>query len=56
MCIQTINQTIALGGAELVAFGCFNSRLDSKVAREIDFYKGDAVDDESLKRLILSFL
>lgn len=36
--------------------GLFNSRLDSKVARAIDFYEGDAVDDESLKRLVLSFL
>jgi len=36
--------------------GLFNSRLDSKVARAIDFYEGDAVDDESLKRLILSLL
>ena len=36
--------------------GLFNSRLDSKVARAIDFFEGDAIDRESLKRLVLSFL
>lgn len=32
--------------------GLFNSRLDSKVARAIDFFEGEPVNHEGLKRLI----
>jgi hypothetical protein len=31
----------------------FNTRLDSKTVRAIDFYEGEAVDDAALKALIL---
>ncbi len=31
----------------------FNTRLDSKTVRAIDFHEGDTVDDVSLKALIL---
>jgi hypothetical protein len=31
----------------------FNTRLDSNTVRAIDFHKGDTVDEESLKALIL---
>lgn len=34
--------------------GLFNSRLDSKVARAIDFFEGEAVNHEGLKNLIHS--
>jgi len=32
----------------------FNTRLDSKTVRAIDFYEGDSVDDAALKALILN--
>ena len=31
----------------------FNTRLDSKTVRAIDFHEGDTVDEEALKALIL---
>ena len=31
----------------------FNTRLDSNTVRAIDFHEGDAVDEASLKALIL---
>ena len=31
----------------------FNTRLDSKTVRAIDFYEGEAVDEAALKQLIL---
>jgi hypothetical protein len=31
----------------------FNTRLDSKTVRAIDFYEGETVDEEALKALIL---
>jgi len=31
----------------------FNTRLDSKTVRAIDFYEGDTIDDAGLKTLIL---
>ena len=31
----------------------FNTRLDSKTVRAIDFHEGDAVDEAALKALIL---
>jgi hypothetical protein len=31
----------------------FNTRLDSKTVRAIDFYEGDTVDEAALKELIL---
>ena len=31
----------------------FNTRLDSKTVRAIDFHEGDAVDEDALKSLIL---
>ena len=33
--------------------GLFNTRLNSKTVRAIDFYEGDAVDEAALKALIL---
>jgi len=32
----------------------FNTRLDSKTVRAIDFYEGDSVDEAALKALILN--
>jgi hypothetical protein len=32
--------------------GLFNSSLEGKVRRAIDFHEGDAVDEEALKALI----
>ena len=32
----------------------FNTRLDSKTVRAIDFFEGDAIDDAALQALILS--
>jgi hypothetical protein len=34
--------------------GLFNTRLDSKTVRAIDFYEGEAVDEAALKALILA--
>ena len=34
--------------------GLFNTRLDSKTVRAIDFYEGEAVDETALKALILA--
>jgi hypothetical protein len=31
----------------------FNTRLDSKAVRAIDFHEGDAIDEAALKALIL---
>jgi hypothetical protein len=31
----------------------FNTRLDSKTVRAIDFHEGDAIDEAALKALIL---
>ena len=31
----------------------FNTRLDSKTVRAIDFHEGDAIDEAALKKLIL---
>jgi hypothetical protein len=31
----------------------FNTRLESKTVRAIDFHEGDTVDEEALKALIL---
>jgi hypothetical protein len=33
--------------------GLFNTRLDSKTVRAIDFHEGDAVDEKALQALIL---
>ena len=33
--------------------GLFNTRLNSKTVRAIDFYEGDTVDEAALKALIL---
>ena len=32
----------------------FNTRLDSKTVRAIDFFEGDSIDDAALRALILS--
>ena len=33
--------------------GIFNTRLDSKAVRAVDFHEGDAIDEAALKALIL---
>jgi hypothetical protein len=40
-------------GAQMKPNKLFNTRLDSKTVRAIDFFKGDPIDAEALKALIL---
>jgi hypothetical protein len=30
----------------------FNSRLDSKTVRAVDYFEGSAIDEDSLRRLV----
>lgn len=49
---KAVKMTFAKGASLPDPAGLFNSSLDGKVRRAIDFHEGDAVDEEALKALV----
>ena len=49
---QAVKMTFAKGAALDDPAGLFNSSLDGKVRRAIDFHKGADIDEDALERLI----
>jgi hypothetical protein len=49
---SAVKMTFAKGAAVPDPTGLFNSSLDGKVRRAIDFHEGDAIDKKALKALI----
>jgi hypothetical protein len=47
-----VKMTFAKGAALDDPAGLFNSSLDGNVRRAIDFFEGDAIDEDALKALI----
>jgi len=51
---ERVRLTFSAGASLPDPEGLFNSRLDSKTARAIDFYEGDAPNEAALRALIAS--
>ena len=49
---NTVKMTFAKGASLEDPSGLFNSSLEGKVRRAIDFHEGDEVDEEALKALV----
>jgi len=49
-----VKMTFAKGAALEDPSGLFNSSLDGNTRRAIDFYEGEAIDEEALKALVRS--
>ena len=49
---DVVKMTFAKGAALEDPSGLFNSRLEGKTRRAIDFHQGDKIDEEALKALI----
>jgi hypothetical protein len=49
---SVVKMTFAKGASLPDPSGLFNSSLDGKVRRAIDFHEGDAIDEKALKALI----
>jgi len=49
---KVVKTTFARGAALKDPSGLFNSSLEGKVRRAIDFHEGDEIDDKALKALI----
>lgn len=49
---NVVKMTFARGAALKDPSGLFNSSLDGKVRRAIDFHEGETVDEEALKILV----
>lgn len=49
---NVVKMTFARGAALKDPSGLFNSSLDGKVRRAIDFHEGETVDEEALKTLV----
>ena len=49
---KVVKMTFARGAALKDPSGLFNSSLDGKVRRAIDFHEGETVDEEALKILV----
>ncbi|CAN5473469.1 DUF1801 domain-containing protein [soil metagenome] len=49
---KVVKTTFAKGASLPDPAGLFNSSLDGKVRRAIDFHEGDALDEDALKALI----
>lgn len=49
---KAVKMTFAKGAALEDPAGLFNSSLDGNVRRAIDFFEGDAIDEEALRALI----
>lgn len=51
---NAVRLTFPKGGQMKDPKKIFNTRLDSKTVRAIDFFEGDSIDDAALQALILS--
>lgn len=51
---KAVKLTFPKGASLADPAGLFNSSLEGKVRRAIDFHEGDAIDEEALKTLILA--
>ena len=51
---NVVKMTFAKGAALKDPSGLFNSSLDGKVRRAIDFHEGDKIDEKALKALVRS--
>jgi hypothetical protein len=49
---KVVKTTFAKGASLADPSGLFNSSLDGKVRRAIDFHEGDALDEKALKALV----
>jgi len=49
---KVVKMTFARGAALKDPSGLFNSSLDGKIRRAIDFHEGETVDEEALKTLV----
>jgi hypothetical protein len=51
---ERVRLTFSAGASLPDPEGLFNSRLDSKTARAIDFYEGDAPNEAAVRALVVS--